>query len=84
MMAFARAISRNEIYFPGDIFDRLKIHVGDELDIDIRDREIVLQPRGKSVVDTAFGIWADRDDMGDSVEYVRKMREGWKKRTAIP
>ena len=28
----------------------------------------------------AFGIWADRDDMADSLEWVRKQRESWKSR----
>lgn len=27
-----------------------------------------------------FGMWADRDDMVDSVEWVRKERERWKER----
>lgn len=27
-----------------------------------------------------FGMWADRDDMVDSVEWVRKERERWKQR----
>ena len=81
-MGIARAMSKNEICVPEDVLDTLKIKVGDELDVNIRDGEIVLQPRKKSVVDNAFGIWADRDDIGDSVEYVRKMRAGWRKRTA--
>lgn len=81
-MATARAIGRGKIYIPVDILDRLKIKVGDELEVDVReDKEIVLQPMKESAVDRAFGIWADRDEIGDSVEYVRKMREGWRKRT---
>jgi len=28
----------------------------------------------------AYGIWADRDDMADGVEWVRKQREQWKER----
>ena len=27
-----------------------------------------------------FGMWADREDMRDSVEWVRKQREKWKER----
>ena len=75
-MATATAVGRGRIHIPVDIFDRLKIKVGDTLEVSVReDREIVLQPMTESVVDRAFGIWADRDDMSDSVEYVRKMRE---------
>jgi hypothetical protein len=28
----------------------------------------------------AFGIWADRDEMIDSAEWIRKQRENWKER----
>ena len=28
-----------------------------------------------------FGMWADRDEMQDSVAWVREMREGWQRRT---
>jgi hypothetical protein len=28
----------------------------------------------------AYGIWADRDGMADSLEWVRKQRESWKDR----
>ena len=27
-----------------------------------------------------FGMWADREDMRDSIEWVRKQREKWKER----
>jgi hypothetical protein len=31
-----------------------------------------------------FGIWADRDDMRDSTEWVRQERERWQQRAARP
>lgn len=81
-MATAKAVGRGRIYIPVDILDRLEIKVGDKLEVDVREgKEIVLQPMKESAVDRAFGIWADRDDMSDSVEYVRKMRTGWRRRT---
>ena len=81
-MAIAKAIGKNEVYIPEEILKKLKIKVGDKLDVDVRKNgDLILHPRGKGVVDEAFGIWADRVDIGDSTEYVRKIRRGWKKRT---
>ena len=31
----------------------------------------------KSWLDAAFGIWADRTDIGDAVEWQRRERAGW-------
>ncbi|OGO37526.1 MAG: hypothetical protein A2Z03_09010 [Chloroflexi bacterium RBG_16_56_8] len=28
----------------------------------------------------SFGMWADRDDIGDAVEWVNKIRAGWDER----
>lgn len=81
-MAMAKAIGKSEVYIPEEILKKLKIKVGDKLDVDVRKNgDLILHPRGKGVVDEAFGIWADRVDIDDSTEYVRKIRRGWKKRT---
>jgi hypothetical protein len=32
---------------------------------------------GKDWLDQAFGIWKDRDDIGDSVEWQRRERASW-------
>lgn len=41
-----------------------------------KDRERALE-----AVNSAFGIWRDRQDMqGDSVELVRSIRQGWEER----
>lgn len=41
-----------------------------------------LPPNGKTAITTLpfFGMWADREDMADSAEWVSKEREQWTKR----
>jgi hypothetical protein len=34
----------------------------------------------KSKLRKSFGIWADRTDIGDGVEYVNELRKGWNSR----
>lgn len=40
-----------------------------------------LRSSGKDILSSEiFGMWADRDDLGDSVEYARKLRDqAWKR-----
>ncbi|MDQ1327992.1 MAG: hypothetical protein QG641_1277 [Candidatus Poribacteria bacterium] len=38
------------------------------------------KPKRKLRNHEAYGIWADREDMADSLEWVRKQRESWKER----
>jgi predicted CopG family antitoxin len=38
------------------------------------------KPKRRLCDHEAYGIWADRDDMADSLEWVRKQRESWKDR----
>jgi predicted CopG family antitoxin len=38
------------------------------------------KPKRRLCDHEAYGIWADRDDMVDSLEWVRKQRESWKDR----
>ncbi|MCH4150332.1 MAG: ribbon-helix-helix domain-containing protein [Sphingobium sp.] len=36
---------------------------------------LVKNAEDKSWIERAYGLWADRDDIGDAVEYQRAMRE---------
>ncbi|MDP3907229.1 CopG family transcriptional regulator [Novosphingobium sp.] len=36
---------------------------------------LVQQGDDRSWIDRGYGLWADRDDIGDAVEYQRAMRE---------
>lgn len=46
-----------------------------------RDRLLMLS-RDKlvAIAESAFGMWADREDISDTAEYVRSLRARWKKR----
>lgn len=35
----------------------------------------------KKLIGKSHGIWADRNDIGESVEYVNRIREGWNARS---
>lgn len=36
-----------------------------------------------AIAESAFGMWADREDIGDTGEYVRSLRARWKKRLEV-
>lgn len=47
------------------------------------DKGIAVLPDSRNLADlTFFGMWADREEMGDSAAWVRKEREKWHQRTA--
>ena len=52
------------------------------LDNLLRQKKVINEekPKRKLCDHEAYGIWADRDDMKDSSEWVRKQRESWKER----
>ena len=35
----------------------------------------------QSAMEKSFGIWSDREDIADSVEYLRKLRSEWNSRS---
>lgn len=43
-------------------------------------REKVSTVSKKKLLKKSFGIWADREDIKGSIEYVDNIREGWKSR----
>ena len=43
-------------------------------------REKVSTVSKKKLLKKSFGIWADREDIKGSIEYVDTIREGWKSR----
>jgi hypothetical protein len=42
--------------------------------------EEVCNPRRKISIADAFGVWADRDDIGDALVYQEKLRAEWDER----
>lgn len=43
-------------------------------------REKVSAVSKKKLLKKSFGIWADRKDIKDSIEYVDELRQGWESR----
>lgn len=66
-----------------DIIKALDTLTNDELEAVIDRAEAILQERVRKVPlaeDPAIGMWADREDMKDSVAWVRRQREQWGER----
>ena len=67
-----RAIYENGVFKP---LGAVPIKEGSEVDVYLRTEEAIGVKRTKFFRDTeACGIWADRDDISDSVEYVNRKR----------
>ena len=68
------------VALPAAIRKRLAVKPGDKV-------EIKSGPNGEAVLravrdplEESFGIWADRKDMKDSVEWVNRLRDEWRVR----
>ena len=67
-----RAIYENGIFKP---LEEVPLKEGTEVDVYPRMEKENGGKRKKSFMETeAYGIWADRTDIGNSVDYVNKMR----------
>ena len=66
-----------------DIMKPLDTLSNDELRALIAEAQAILRMRARKTPiseDPAIGMWADREDMQDSVAWVRREREQWDKR----
>ena len=66
-----------------DITKPLDTLSSDELRALIAEAQAILRMRARKTPiseDPAIGMWADREDMQDSVAWVRREREQWNKR----
>jgi predicted DNA-binding antitoxin AbrB/MazE fold protein len=73
-----RAIYQNGVFKP---LEEVPIKEGTEVDVYPRKKNENGEKRRKSLKDyEAFGMWKDREDIGDSVEYVNRLRQPrWKR-----
>jgi predicted DNA-binding antitoxin AbrB/MazE fold protein len=75
-----KAIYKNGVFKP---LEKVPLKEGAEVEVYPRakQRENGGKPKSKSVKDyEAFGMWADRDDIGTGVEYVEHIRQPrWKR-----
>ena len=61
---------------PADWVKRIRAKPGEMVRVTL-DKEISLpaQTLGKSKPNRSFGMWADREDVGDAGEYVARLRQ---------
>jgi len=75
-----RAIYKNGVFKP---LEKVPLEEGTEVEVHPRAEQGSNggKPKRKSVKDyEAFGMWADRDDIGTGVEYVNRIRQTrWKR-----
>lgn len=71
-------VTRNyQITLPRDVREMEKIRIGDKFIVKVEDKRIVLTKLKESVLKEAFGSW--KETTTSSVEYVRKLRNEWKR-----
>jgi hypothetical protein len=79
-------IERGKVHSGQIILDHpLHFLEGTEVMVHVEPLEkLSMAPNGKISITTLpfFGIWADREEMADSAEWVSKERERWTKRLA--
>lgn len=74
-------MKRTQLYFDEDLWDVVELQARlaktsvSEL---VRQalREKYLPAKRAEILKSMIGLWKDRDDIGDSTEYVRKLRKG--------
>ncbi len=77
------------IYIPIDIWKKARLPKDGGYEVEVKRNQIIIsaQPKTRdkgrpgSLRELGFvGMWADRRDMSDSREWLRKQRAGWRKR----
>ena len=73
-------MKRTQLYLDERLLDVLKVHariskssVSDLVAQTLRDK--YLSPRRIEILMSMVGLWKNREDIGDSTEYVRKLRK---------
>jgi hypothetical protein len=68
----------------GVVIPDAPLDLPDGLEVEVRitsaDPANASQPSYGPVIDSVFGMWRGRDDMADSVAWVRKQRDEWQNR----
>ena len=76
-MSLTKVTRNYQITVPRDIREQAKIQEGDKIVVTIENDEIRLKKMDEDVFKKAFGSW---NNVKNSVEYVRTVRKGWRKR----
>jgi Arc/MetJ family transcription regulator len=74
---------RTQLYLDDDLWTVLRLQariekttVSELVRRAVRERYSVDREKRKQAMEAVIGIWKDRTDIGDSTEYVRKLRRG--------
>ena len=76
-MGYARSIAKNTFV---EIIEKIKLLTESQqrfLQEMLASRERVTPVSKKKLLKKSFGIWADRKDIKESIEYVEEIRSGW-------
>lgn len=85
-------VKNGMLHIPAKIREKAHLSKDGNYEMEVCDDKIIiytqiktdLKGKAKSVRNFGFtGMWADREDMKESAEWVREQRAGWKKRTKI-
>ncbi len=68
------------ILIPMKVRSIVPLKIGDELEMKVEKRSTIKLVTKKSVVEETRGLWASNDDIGNSVDYVNKIRSEWDNR----
>ncbi|MBC8183180.1 hypothetical protein H8E88_18910 [candidate division KSB1 bacterium] len=69
------------IKLPNEVTKQLNIHEGESLLLDVFSKNTLILSRileeREKLADEAFGMWQERKDISDEVQYVNDVREEW-------
>ena len=72
---------RTQLYLEDDLWKALhaearrrKTTVSDVARTALREKYVIDRERRKRIFQSIVGLWADRDDIGDTEEYIRELR----------
>ena len=77
LYATVKVSKRNQIAVPAIARERLNIHSGDRLLVDIQDGMLILLPRPHSYAEHLAGLHREIWEGIDGQEYVSREREAW-------
>ena len=76
-MQTVRVSEDYRILIPAKVRNIVPLKAGDELEVKVEKRSAIKLVPKKSVVEETRGLWISKNDIGDSVNYINKIRAEW-------
>jgi antitoxin component of MazEF toxin-antitoxin module len=85
-------VKDGDIHIPTSIWKKAHLPQDGSYEVEVSNDQIVIRAQSRkkdkgrirSIRKLGFvGMWADRDDMANSQEWVRKQRAGWRQRAKV-